>query len=318
MLPIMSNATNATGASAVHAAKSAREELAQGLNALQGDQNVPPQLLELAAPIAQSMGALHQIERSGGSELKPHADVALSNVRAALAQLQAQPPSHPAVARAMEAVAASLGHVHALSKMAAQQAQPFAATLAEPSTRPQSSSPQAYSPSSGFGNGFPPPAATVNQPPYTPPPQAAAPAPAPARREPAAAAAVPQTPLRASNPVPAPPLEKGLQLVNADLGAHSPTNFYKGLAGNDIIDHGGLFVSTYMVPKIGTNVRLKVSLPGGYEFEANGIVRWAREAAGPADAPPGFGAQFTQISPEARQLVYRYVRNREPLFYDDL
>ena len=129
---------------------------------------------------------------------------------------------------------------------------------------------------------------------------------------------VPATPLRASNPVPAPPLEKGLQLVNADLGAHSPTNFYKGLAGNDIIDHGGLFVSTYMVPKIGTNVRLKVSLPGGYEFEANGVVRWAREAAGPADAPPGFGAQFTQISPEARQLVYRYVRNREPLFYDDL
>ncbi len=330
MLAIMSNATNATGASAVHAAKSAREELAQGLNALQGDANVPPQLLELAAPIAQSMGALHQIERSGGNELKPHADVALSNVRAALAQLQAQPPSHPAVARAMEAVAASLGHVHALSKMAAQSAAPqaapvpqqqvqpaFAATIAEPSTRPRSSHPQAYSPSSFGGNGFPPPAATVNQPPYTPPPQAAAPA--PAHREPTpAAAAVPATPLRASNPVPAPPLEKGLQLVNADLGAHSPTNFYKGLAGNDIIDHGGLFVSTYMVPKIGTNVRLKVSLPGGYEFEANGTVRWAREAAGPGDAPPGFGAQFTQISPEARQLVYRYVRNREPLFYDDL
>ena len=303
---IMSNATNATGATAVHAAKSAREQLAQGLNALQGGRDVPEQLLELAAPIAQSMGALHQIERSGGTELKPHADVALSNVRAALAQLQAQPPSHPAVAKAMEAVAASLGHVHTLSKLAAQpvaapppqqpvpQAQrapapqpqvAFAATVAQPSTRPQS-----------------PPAATVNQAPYTPPQPAA----------------VPDKPLRASNPVPAPPLEKGLQLVNADLGAHSPTNFYKGLAGNDIIDHGGLFVSTYMVPKIGTNVRLKVSLPGGYEFEANGVVRWAREAAGPGEAPPGFGAQFTQISPEARQLVYRYVRNREPLFYDDL
>jgi len=104
-------------------------------------------------------------------------------------------------------------------------------------------------------------------------------------------------------------------LVNADLGAHSPTNFYKGLAGNDIIDHGGLFVSTYMIPKIGAPVRLRVSLPGGYEFEANGIVRWSREQGG--DAPPGFGAQFTQISPEARQLVYRYVRNREPLFHDD-
>jgi uncharacterized protein (TIGR02266 family) len=108
------------------------------------------------------------------------------------------------------------------------------------------------------------------------------------------------------------------QLFNADLGAHSVTNFFKGLSGNDIIDHGGLFVSTYMVPKIGTPVRLKVSLPGGYEFEANAVVKWAREAQDGSDAPPGFGAQFTQITPEARQLVYRYVRNREPLFHDDL
>ena len=40
-------------------------------------------------------------------------------------------------------------------------------------------------------------------------------------------------------------------------------------------------------------------------------------ACGGDDAPPGFGAQFTQITPEARQLVYRYVRNREPIFHDD-
>ena len=37
-----------------------------------------------------------------------------------------------------------------------------------------------------------------------------------------------------------------------------------------------------------------------------------------ADSSPGYGAQFTQISQEGRQLVYRYVRNREPLFHDDL
>jgi uncharacterized protein (TIGR02266 family) len=110
-----------------------------------------------------------------------------------------------------------------------------------------------------------------------------------------------------------------VQLVNADLGAHSPTNFYKGLSGNDIIDHGGLFVSTYMIPKMGSQVRLKVSLPGGYEFEANAVVRWVRESSEGGDgAPPGFGAQFTQITPEARQLVYRYVRNREPIFHDDM
>ncbi len=105
---------------------------------------------------------------------------------------------------------------------------------------------------------------------------------------------------------------------DADLGAHSATNFYKGLSGNDVIDSGGLFIATYQIPEIGRNVHLKVSLPGGYEFEAAGVVRWTRESNHAGDSPPGFGVQFTHISPEGRQLVYRYVRNREPLFHDDL
>jgi uncharacterized protein (TIGR02266 family) len=109
-------------------------------------------------------------------------------------------------------------------------------------------------------------------------------------------------------------------VVNAELAAHSPSNFYKGLSGNDIVDHGGLFVATYNLPAIGNQVRLRVSLPGGYEFEADAVVRWRREPndVGGTDAPPGFGAQFTEITAEARQLVHRYVRNREPLFHDDL
>jgi uncharacterized protein (TIGR02266 family) len=137
-------------------------------------------------------------------------------------------------------------------------------------------------------------------------------------RDPFAAAPPPQPgvkPATPSMPVPAPPPGTNMQLIPADLGAHSSTNFYKGLSGNDIIDHGGLFISTYVPPKIGTPVRLKVSLPGGYEFEANAVVKWTRESGG--DGEPGFGARFTAITPEARQLVYRYVRNREPLFYDD-
>jgi Tfp pilus assembly protein PilZ len=107
--------------------------------------------------------------------------------------------------------------------------------------------------------------------------------------------------------------------VNAELGAHSATNFYKGLSGNDVIESGGIFVGTYSIPELGQTVILKVSMPGGYEFEAKGIVRWTRDLAGSGgEVSPGFGAQFTEISPEGRQLVYRYVRNREPLFHDDL
>ena len=112
----------------VTTARAARENLARGLNALQSDPNIPPQLLDLAAPIAQAMGALHAIERSNGSQLVPHAEVALNHTRTALSQLQSQPTTIPVVTQAMEAVAASLASVHALSKMAA----PLAPTAPQP------------------------------------------------------------------------------------------------------------------------------------------------------------------------------------------
>jgi Tfp pilus assembly protein PilZ len=104
--------------------------------------------------------------------------------------------------------------------------------------------------------------------------------------------------------------------IDVELGIHSGSNFYKGLGGNDVIEHGGIFVATYKVPNIGTQVNLRILLPGDFEFQAAAVVQWTREGGGSIE--PGFGARFTQITPEGRQLVYRYTRNREPMFYDDL
>jgi len=127
---------------------------------------------------------------------------------------------------------------------------------------------------------------------------------------------------------PAPAPARGASLANgptirveAELGAHSASNFYKGLSGNDVVDHGGLFIATYNIPRIGQPIVVHVSMPGGFEFDAHAVVKWTRETVDSAhgqSTQPGFGAQFTQIAPEARQLVYRYVRNREPLFHDDV
>jgi hypothetical protein len=287
-------------------ARNARESLARGLNALQGDPNVPRHLLELAAPIAQAMGALHQIERSGGSQVGTNGQTALGHLQTALAQLQAQPPQYPAVAAALEAVASALGSVHALSRsIAPAPAAPAPAFQAYAAPQAPPAQPQVAR-------------AAPARP--APAPQAAAPVPrtAPMTAQPAVAQPQP-APAAAVRGAAGPAAAVNSGPVTAELGAHSPSNFYKGLSGNDIIDHGGLFVSTYKLPKIGQPVRLRVSLPGGYEFEANAIVRWRREPSDAGnDAPPGFGAQFTEITAEARQLVYRYVRNREPLFHDDL
>jgi outer membrane biosynthesis protein TonB len=309
---------------AVTLARTARESLSRGLSALQGDPNVPPHLLELAAPIAQAMGSLHQIERSGGVQSGPHAQAALANIQTALAQLQAQPIQHPAVGGALEAVAGALGSVHALVRSTAASAP---APQPQPPAQPQPK-PQAQPQAQAQPQPKPQPQPQMQQPQPRPAPVQPAPvqpAPAPQPRQPSARpqpASAPRQQVAAAQPGPQnqrPKAASGdFSPVTAELGAHSPSNFYKGLSGNDIIDHGGLFVSTYRLPKIGQPVRLKVSLPGGYEFEANAVVRWRREASDAGnDAPPGFGAQFTEITAEARQLVYRYVRNREPLFHDD-
>jgi len=303
-------------------ARTARENLARGLGALQSP-GVPPQLMQAAEPLAQAMNALHRVEISRGG---PGGDAAgaLAQVRKALSALQAAQVPHVAVDQAMEAIAGALGLVHQLTTLVGQSS-----LAPSPPTQPSGAFQAAGE--------APPKVAVVNQPGWQQP-QAAAnpvaatqlapswgqqpapqqPAPQQAWQQPAAAApayaAAAQQP--AAGPTPAP---GGALRYEAELGAHSSTNFYKGLSGNDVIDSGGIFIATYNIPDVGQPLSIKVCLPGGYEFEAAAVVRWTRDSPqSGADSSPGFGAQFTQISAEGRQLVYRYVRNREPLFYDDL
>ena len=302
------------------AAKFARESLARALGAIQSDPSVPPQLMAIAEPVSNAMGALFQIERSGGAAAATSGPVALDFVRRALGLLQQQPSGHPAVQLALEAVAGSLGVIHGLASAPARPGQaPPAPQYAQPQAPPpmQPTQPQAAYQQPGYAPPVQSPQAYAAtyvapsppvpvQPAYQPPQQAYQ-APPQAYQPPAQAAPAPQG--------------GGGARVEAELGAHSASNFYKGLSGNDVVDHGGVFIATYNIPRIGQSITVHVSMPGGYEFDAFAVVKWTRETVDSTQgqaAPPGFGAQFTQITPEARQLIYRYVRNREPLFHDDL
>jgi uncharacterized protein (TIGR02266 family) len=107
--------------------------------------------------------------------------------------------------------------------------------------------------------------------------------------------------------------------VEVALGTNTPSNFYRSLAGEDIVDHGGLFIATYAAPDVGQRVALRLSLPGGYEFRAQGVVRWRRVGLGGSpspEAPPGYGVELREVSPQARQLIQRYAKNRDPLLHD--
>jgi hypothetical protein len=268
---------------------------------------VPEQVLKAAEPVAQAMSALHRVETSRGG---PGSDAAgaLVQVRRALSELQAAPVRHTAADQATEAIASALSLVHQLTAALGQ-----GSVVPSPPTQPSGAFHAAGE--------LPPQVAVVDATRRSAPPNANPP-PQVAQnwgQQTAPVGQVWQAPPPAPAAPPAAPAAGGVLRYEAELGAHSSTNFYKGLSGNDVVDSGGIFIATYNIPDVGAPLAVKVSLPGGYEFEAAAIVRWTRDSpqSGP-DSSPGFGAQFTQISAEGRQLVYRYVRNREPLFYDDL
>lgn len=60
-----------------------------------------------------------------------------------------------------------------------------------------------------------------------------------------------------------------------------------------------------------------VTLPGGYEFQCDGYVRFVRDPMDfTSESEPGMGIQFEGLSDEGRALVLRFVRQRPPIFYD--
>jgi uncharacterized protein (TIGR02266 family) len=103
--------------------------------------------------------------------------------------------------------------------------------------------------------------------------------------------------------------------VEANLGATTQSNFYVGFSGE--IAHGGVFLATYEALPKDTSVSMLVTLPGGFELECDGYVRFVRDPMDfMSEAEPGMGIQFEGLSDEARDLVLRFIRKRPPIFYD--
>ena len=103
------------------------------------------------------------------------------------------------------------------------------------------------------------------------------------------------------------------------LDHQSSHNFYRSVAGDDVILHGGVFVSTYAkLPPIGAAVALDLSFPGGARSEITGTVSFTQDIARDDGSAlqAGFGVRIDAISDECRGLVGEFVRMREPLLRD--
>jgi uncharacterized protein (TIGR02266 family) len=105
--------------------------------------------------------------------------------------------------------------------------------------------------------------------------------------------------------------------LEVEVDFSSETNFYNGFTEN--ISEGGLFVATWEVRKLGDRVALRFRLPDSTELiECQAEVRWLREQN--PDTPsiaPGIGLRFLDLSPAQQRRVEEFLREREPLFYDE-
>lgn len=105
--------------------------------------------------------------------------------------------------------------------------------------------------------------------------------------------------------------------IEVEVGFNDHNNFYVGFSEN--ISEGGLFVATYDLKPVGTEMTIRFALPSGDEIETIGVVRWIRDPRDnqDSDTPPGLGVQFEQLTEEQQRLIREFTELQAPIFYPD-
>ena len=103
--------------------------------------------------------------------------------------------------------------------------------------------------------------------------------------------------------------------LRVEIGIDDHSNFYVGFSEN--VSAGGLFIATYRLLPIETEVALTVVLPNELPIFAQGVVRWLREPADRAHSefPPGMGVEFSGLGGAEQARIQAYVEARAPLIY---
>jgi len=302
------------GYSSADQARQARESLGKALESLQRDADIPEEVRGITQNVAKSIGALFEAEyASTEPDGKTCVKNALGTLSQTLALLQDVKSQHSGVQDATESIADVISILFPLtnkpsarpastSERPASQRPVSRHPVSQPpaSQRPASQRPAASAPPARAPRSNPPPSSTrASNRPLSGKPPSGVPAPIPTSMLPP--------------PAPIPTGER--QAIEANLGATTQSNFYVGFSGE--IAHGGVFLATYEALPKDTSVRMLVTLPGGFEFESDGYVRFVRDPMDfMSESEPGMGIQFEGLSDEGRDLVLRFIRKRPPIFYD--
>jgi uncharacterized protein (TIGR02266 family) len=96
----------------------------------------------------------------------------------------------------------------------------------------------------------------------------------------------------------------------------SEHNFFAGLSLN--ISEGGLFVATHHSHKVGTRLEIKLLLPGDDDpITMMTEVRWVRLLNEDSDQGPGLGLKFVDLPDDVHAKITRFVKSRDPLYFED-
>jgi uncharacterized protein (TIGR02266 family) len=104
--------------------------------------------------------------------------------------------------------------------------------------------------------------------------------------------------------------------LHAEVTFESDHNFYTGLTQD--VSHGGLFLATRYLRRVGEHLQVTFTLPGILEpFQAEAEVRWVRDRSTDVALPMGMGMRFLNLSRDAQARIAAFVRQRDSLFFDD-
>jgi uncharacterized protein (TIGR02266 family) len=103
--------------------------------------------------------------------------------------------------------------------------------------------------------------------------------------------------------------------IEVEVDLESQHCFYSGLTQN--LSEGGLFVATYQLHPVGTELSVSLSLEGMPPIEARAQVRWIRDPrAATVDHAVGMGLQFVELSEEDRATIQAFMECRIPLLME--